>query len=275
MHFFPVDTRVLPPAAISVLLYCARPLLRLHFVHYKRDVSQALFPEDDPEFEIAGPDPDRLLFIGDVAVAGYGVLRHGMTAASQTARFVARDRGRGCSWKTIAATDLTAAHVAQMPTLDAANTDVVVIMLGVPDVLLATSSKTWAANLVTIVERIREQAGPGCRILFAGIPPMADFRPIPAVARTMMTLQIERFNGVTQFTASRLANAFYLPFPTWRVGEMYVQDLFSWKSLHEMWGRVLASATTELMTNLSARSLVDAEPTQAVSDTPDSTFRTG
>lgn len=237
-----------PPATVTtILLYCARPLLRLHFAHYERDVRQALFPEDDPQFDITGPDPDRLLFIGDVAVAGYGVLRYGMTASSQTARFVAQDRRRGCVWTTIAATDLTAARVAKMPTLDAAEVDAAVIMLGVPDVLLATSSTSWAINLLTIVEHIREQAGPNCRIVFAGIPPMADFRPIPALARTMMTLQIQRINRVTQSTASHLTNTSFVPFPEWRVGEMYVQDVFSWKSLHEMWARVLASATVELM----------------------------
>lgn len=233
--------------ATAILLYCARPLLRLHLTHYKRDVRQALFPEDDPQFDITGPNPDRLLFIGDVAVAGYGVLRYGMTTSSQTARFVAQDRGRGCMWATIAATDLTAARVAKMPTLDAAEVDAAVIMLGVPDVLLATSSTSWAVNLVTIVEHIREQAGPNCRIVFAAIPPMADFRPIPALARTMMMLQIQRINRVTQSTASQLTNTSFVPFPEWRVGEMYVQELFSWKSLHEMWARVLASATVQLM----------------------------
>ncbi|MHB1171814.1 MAG: SGNH/GDSL hydrolase family protein [Lacisediminihabitans sp.] len=249
MGFFTIfdRTNALSPATIAILLYFARPLLRLHFALYKQDVRQALFPQDDPEFIIAGPDPDRLLFIGDVAVAGYGVLRHGMTAASQTARFIARDRGRGCLWKTIAATDLTAARVARMPTLDATEADAAVIMLGVPDVLLATSLTTWAANLKTIVEHIRDQAGPNCHIVFAGIPPIADFRPIPSLARKMMMLQIQRFNRVTQDTASQMCNASFVRFPEWRVGEMYVQEIFSWKSMHEMWARVLASATSQVM----------------------------
>lgn len=166
----------------ALLLYFARPLLRLHFALYKQDVRRAQFPQDDPEFVIPGPHPDWLVFIGDVAAAGYGVLYHGMTAASQTARLIARDRGRGCLWKTITATDLTAARVARMRTLDAADADAAVIMLGVPDVLLATNATTWAVNLETIVEHIRDQARPNCHIVFAGIPPMAEFRRIPPLA---------------------------------------------------------------------------------------------
>ena len=249
MGFFTIvdRTMALLSAAITGLLSLARPLLRIQFGLYKQDVRTALFPEDDPEFVIAGPNPDRLLFIGDVAVAGYGVLSHGMTTASQTARFLSRDRGRGCSWSVIAATDLTAARVASMPSLDATGVGVAVLMLGIPDVLLGTSSPTWAASLGTIVDRIRDQAGRNCRVVFAGIPPMADFRPVPSLARRIMTLQIQRFNRVTLATASQLSNTSFVRFPDWRVGEMYVEELFSWKAMHEMWARVLASAASQLM----------------------------
>lgn len=243
----PDGTTALSSATIAVLLYFARPLLRMQLALYKQDVRRAQFPEDDPEFVIPGPDPDRLLFIGDVAVAGYGVLHQRMTAVFQTARFIAHDRARGCWWTTIAATDLTAARVARMPALDAANVDAVVIMLGVPDVLLATSSATWAANLGRIVERIQDQAAPNCRIVLAGIPPMGDFRPIPPLARKMLMLQIHRLNRITHDIASQRSNTSFVPFPDWRVGEMYVQELFSWKLLHEMWARVLASATLQAM----------------------------
>ena len=150
-------------------------------------------------------------------------------------------------WKTIAATDLTAARVARMPTLDVTEADAAVIILGVPDVLLATSATTWAANLETIVEHIRDQAGPNCHIVFAGIPPMADFRPIPPLARKLMSLQIRRLNRVMQDTSSQISNASFVPFPECRVGEMYVQERFSWKSMHEIWARVLASATLQSM----------------------------
>ena len=246
MRSFLDRATVLSPITISALIYLARPLLRVHLAHYKRDVRHAPFPEDDPEFVIAGPHPDRLLFIGDVAVSGYGVLLQGMTTASQTARILAQNRRRGCVWKTICATDLTAAHVARMPAFEAADVDVAVIMLGVPDVLLATSLTTWAADLRTIADHIRQQAGQDCGIVFAGIPPMADFRPIPPVARTMLMLQVQRLNRVTQVIASEI-DAAYAPFPALRVGEMYVQELFSWKSLHEKWACILAPATAQAM----------------------------
>lgn len=248
-------TAVLSPGTVAVLIRLARPLLRLHLSLYKLEVRRAQFPADTPEPVIPGPDPVRLLFIGDLTVSGYGVLHHGMTIVVKTARFVAENRESGCSWTTIAATDLTAARVAKMSTLDAAHVDVVLVMLGVPDVLLATSATAWGANLEKVVEHLRVHATPNCRFVFAGIPPMGDFRPIPPLARKMLMLQIDRLNCVTDELASRASDVSFVPFPDWRVGDMYVQDVFSWRSLHEMWARVLAAATLRVLNDMNPHQL--------------------
>jgi len=238
-------------ALTNFVVCCVRPLLRVQLALYKHDVDSAPFPEDEPKFVIAGPDPDRLLFIGDVAVAGYGVLRQGMTVVFHTALYLSRDRARGCRWATIADTDLTVAQVARMPDLGAANVDVVIIMLGVPDVLTATSSSAWATNLGAIIDRIHDQSAADCRIVLAGIPPMGDFRDMPPWVRKMLMRQVHRLNGITLATATHRPNTSFVPFPDWRVGNMYVEDLFSWKALHEMWARVLASATMEALDETS------------------------
>lgn len=75
-----------------LLRACSRPLALLHFAHYKLDVLGAPFLADSPERRIPGPTPDRLLFIGDVAMAGCGVLHHGMATPAATARLVSLRR---------------------------------------------------------------------------------------------------------------------------------------------------------------------------------------
>lgn len=182
-----------------------------------------------------------------------------MTVAFHTSRLISQQRGRGCRWATIGATDLTVAQVARIPNLGAADVDVVIIMLGVPDVLLATSSTTWATNLGTVIDRIDDQSAADCRIVVAGIPPMGDFRPMPLWVRKMLMLQIHRLNGTTLAIASHRADISFAPFPDWRVGKMFVEELFSWKALHTMWAGVLASATMTALT--------DASSTETISDT--------
>lgn len=225
-----------------VLLRLARPLLFLNLAHYEREVRRAPFPVDAPERRIAGPDPDRLLFVGDAAVAGYGVLHEGMTTPSRTARLVANARERGCRWETISAADLTVARAARAPGLEATDADVVVIMLGVPDVLLVTRTTHWVKNLRTIVGRVRAEAGSGRRIVFAGIPPIAEFRPLPALARRLMIMQIQRLNGATRVVASETPDATYVPFPAWRAGEQRHEEQICWKSMHKLFARALAPA---------------------------------
>ena len=228
---------------VDVVMFCVQPLLRMPLALYKQEVNSGPFPADEPELVIAGPDPDHLLFIGDVAVAGYGVMEHGMTVASHTARLISHDRRRGCRWETVGATDLTIAKVARMADLGAADVDVVIIMLGVPDVLLATSSTRWITNLQTVMDRIQHQAAADCRIILAAIPPMGDFRDMPLWVRKLLTLQIQRLNRVTGVAALHRPNTVFVPFPDLRVGKMFVGDLFSWKALHGIWARVIAAAT--------------------------------
>jgi hypothetical protein len=228
--------------ASRALVPLARPLLRLNLAHYERDVRKAAFPEGVADLEIPGPDPVRLLFVGDVAVAGYGVLLHGMTTVSQTARMVA-ETGRGCSWTATAASDLTARRAEKIVSVDPPGVDAAVLMMGVPDVLMVTSPSKWAASLEAVADRIRANSGPTCGIVFAAVPPMADFRPIPPLARRILKLQIERLDDATRSIASRIANACFLPFPIWRTGDLYVEEVFSWKALHRMWAAPLAEAT--------------------------------
>lgn len=229
----------------SFVLSLARPLLLMHFTAYVRDVRRAPFPVDAPESRIAGPTPDRVLFIGDVALAGYGVLHHGMSTAFRTAKLISRRRGRGCRWETIAAADLTAARVARMETFHVAGVDTVVIMLGIPDVLLATRATRWATSLRTVAARIRAEAGLQSTIVFVAIPAMEEFRPIPDPARRLLVLQTQRLNRAMRTIASETANAVYVPFPKWELGDRYAPQIFSWKAMHKKLAQAIAPVILE------------------------------
>jgi hypothetical protein len=71
----------------------------------------------------------------------------------------------------------------------------------------------------------------------------------------MLALQIDRLSCVTQELASRASDVSFVPFPDWRAGDMYVQDVFSSKSLHEMWARVLAAATLHVLDEMNTHQL--------------------
>lgn len=133
--------------------------------------------------------------------------------------------------------------------------DAAILMIGVPDVLLATSATSWTASLSSIAEAIRGQSGPECCLIFSAIPPMDQFRPIPPLARKLLTLQIRRLDRATQRIATQLPNTRFLPFPDLQNGNGYAEELFPWKSLHKIWAETIAHATANAMEETEKRDL--------------------
>jgi len=226
---------------IAAVVRATKPLFRLHLALYRRELARAPFPRDARRTVTDGPDPDRLLFVGSIAVEGFGVLDHDLTCASQTARLVGASRGRGVTWREVSAPVLTAAEAARIDLPDEP-ADAAVVLLGICDVLLATEGASWEADLRRLADRVRETAGPDCRIVYVGIPPMAEFRPIPPVAKRLLTTQIERLNALTARVALTLPGASWVPFPEWCSEGMYHQELLSWATMHRRWGQAIAPA---------------------------------
>jgi hypothetical protein len=231
------------PRSFDALLTLARPLLLVSFALYQLEVRRNLYPRDarPPGFE--GVDPVRLLFIGDVAISGHGVLSHGLTVVTRTAERIAIDSGRGSSWSVVAAPDLTMAALVARPTIGAEGVEVAYVALGIPDVLLITRPERWARDLDTLVHRIQSESGlRACRVIVSGIAPLSDFRPIRPAVRRIINGQVDRLNAASLEVAERTPGVTFAPFPTWRIGDMFVKQAFSWRSMHDAWAETLAAA---------------------------------
>lgn len=233
-------TSPLPPWLTQALYLLARPLLLVHFAIYARTVSKGIFPDGDPAPAIEGTHPARFLFVGDIAVSGFGVLHEGMAIPAQAAGCFSADAARGASWDAVGAPTLRVDRAERLlPHFD--RFDVAVVMLGIPDVLLATRSADWAHGLERLLASIRSNSGAETRIVLAGIPPMQDFRPIAPIGRALIASLITRLNDVTERVAREIG-AEYVPFPEWRVSEMLHEQVFSFRAMHRMWAQALAPA---------------------------------
>lgn len=258
------DTVVRSARLPALLLAAGRPLFAFHMEMYRREVSASIFPRDERCAPIAGPNPERIAFIGSVAVSGLGVLSHGMTTSSQTARRVARARGRGLSWSELTSPVLTARTAATMPTLLAEGASAAVVFLGIADVLSVTSADAWERDLRLLIAKVRDEAGEGCAVVFAAIPPMGDFRSIPPVAKRLIAAQIDRLNAVTERLARDLVGVDHVPFPTWELDGMFVQDLFSWSTMHRKWAEAVAPRVHAALDGVDARRVADERDVPAV-----------
>ncbi|CAN00850.1 esterase [Clavibacter michiganensis] len=235
-----VARAALTPLAHRAVAVVARPTLRLHLLLYMREMEAGIFPQHDDVSTAPGPDPERILFIGDIGVAGYGVLLAGMAMPAQIAARRAAQTGRGVEWESIAAYDMTARKAAvAVAGRTSAPLDLAVVALGIPDVLVATSVEEWVDRLTGIVGSIRAQAGDGCRIVVTGIPPMDRFQPIPMVARKLLQAQVSRLNGATALLDDPERGVIHAPYPDISGTRLHVRDRFSYRVMHAHWAEAV------------------------------------
>ncbi|RIJ51402.1 esterase [Clavibacter lycopersici] len=232
--------RPLLPLAHGAAVAVARPTLRLHLHLYMREMEAGIFPQHDGASAVPGPDPERVLFLGDIGVAGYGVLLAGMAMPAQVAARRAAVTGRGVEWESISAYDMTARKAAAaIADRAAAPLDLAVVALGIPDVLVATSVEEWIDRLTVIVRTVRAQAGDGCRIVVTGIPPMDRFQPIPMVARKLLQAQVSRLNRATTRLEDPEHGVIHAPYPDISGTRLHVRDRFSYRVMHAHWAEAI------------------------------------
>ncbi|MBP2457497.1 hypothetical protein ABID70_000055 [Clavibacter michiganensis] len=232
--------RPLVPLAHGAAVALARPTLRLHLHLYMREMEAGIFPQHDAVPAVPGPDPERVLFVGDIGVAGYGVLLAGMAMPAQVAARRTSATGRGMRWESIAAYDMTARKAAAaIADRDAAPLDLAVVALGIPDVLVATSVEEWTDRLTGIIASIRAQAGDACRIVVTGIPPMDRFQPIPMVARKLLQAQVGRLNRATALLDDPEHGVIHAPYPDISGTRLHVRDRFSYRVMHAHWAEAI------------------------------------
>ena len=220
-----------------------RPLLKMNMMAYRIEMSNALFPAGPPEGEVDAPEPSRILFVGDAAVAGYGVLNHGLAVVSQTARYVAREHNTGCSWTAITDTELTMSRASTAVAAVTTDVDVVVVILGPPDVLLGTTAREWSTHLRKLISAVRQGPDPECPVVVAAIPPMYRLNPMPRFVQRILALQIHRLNRSSLQVADSFSGVTYSPFPRLEKRTEFVQDGFNWPRQHSRWGKQLGSTT--------------------------------
>jgi hypothetical protein len=219
-----------------------RPLLKINMMAYRLEMSDSLFPTGIPEGEVVAPDSCRMLFIGDTAVSGYGVLNHGLAVVSQTARYVAREHRIGCSWTAINDTELTMSRAAAEIAHVSTDVDIVVVILGVPDVLLGTTVTEWTARLRQLITTAREGVDAECPVIVSAIPPMYRFRAMPRFLQRILALQIHRLNRASLQVADSVAGVSYSPFPPLDICTVFIQESLNWRTTHSLWGKQLGAA---------------------------------
>lgn len=144
---------------------------------------------------IDGPDPVRLLVLGDSTAAGVGVetIRDGL--AGNLARALAAKIERGVTWTVIARSGATTSEVRNffLGLASRQSFDYIFVTTGVNDVMQLRRKRAFAADLALIIEGL-EKASPDATIMLAGIPRMENFTSLPDPLGTILGARAYRLN---------------------------------------------------------------------------------
>jgi len=173
----------------------------------RRDRAADIFPTDRASGAVEGPNPYRVVVIGEATAMGYGVLTHELGLACQFARQLASRTGRGSLWSANAMPDNLIRNAPELVAeldgeLSAA--EIVIVLGGIADTLSLTTCASWRRQLSATLDGILESRPPGALVLVPEIPPLSRAGAIPAVIRRASSHQAHLLNQVTaEVVASR------------------------------------------------------------------------
>jgi lysophospholipase L1-like esterase len=184
-----VDPRLSRQAALllsPVLLVQARAL--------RRDIPR--LPDADQPWNgtLDGPDPLRILVLGDSTAAGVGAQTQEDALPGNLARAFHEHWGRGSTWNALGENGATARDVVERY-LDAATSgtsaatgyDLIFLSIGANDALTIRSRGAFARDVRVILRRLRS-ANPQALILVSSLPAFFRFEALPNPLRWVLYL---------------------------------------------------------------------------------------
>lgn len=143
----------------------------------------------------AGPDPFRLLVVGDSTAAGVGVESQRDGLPGNLARAIRRRLGRGVEWTVVARSGATTGNIRHffLGLATRQQFDLVFLSTGVNDVMQLRASRDFTDDLTAIVERFGE-VNPRAHVLLPGIPRMEQFASLPDPLGRILGARAYRLN---------------------------------------------------------------------------------
>ena len=199
-----------------------------------------------------GPDPLRLVVVGESTAMGVGVPEHAAGLAGHTARALSGAMGRPVRWRVLGRSGATARallkeFIEPAPPLEA---DVVVVILGVNDTLGFSSPARWIRSLDALLGSLRRRSV-AAPVILAAVPPMQHFPAFPSPLRHVLGLRASVLDrAAIRWARDRRAVA-HVPYPSAErreIPEIFCSDGFHPSAMgYERWSGALAAAAATLL----------------------------
>jgi lysophospholipase L1-like esterase len=180
----------------------------------RRDVPR--LPDAAPPWRgsIDGPDPLRLIVMGDSTAAGVGAATQDEALPGHLGRELAARTGRGVEWRAIGENGADAREFIAGYLDDAVSEpwDVAFVSLGANDALGLRSRRAFARNIGVILDRITASS-PHARILVSSLPAFPRFVLLPQPLKWNLALHARNLEAGARAVVARHPNAHMSPPP--------------------------------------------------------------
>jgi lysophospholipase L1-like esterase len=174
-----------------------------------------------------GPDPLRLLVLGDSTAAGVGVESQHDGLPGNLARELSTHLGRGVEWTAIGENGATARDLLERFIQPATERpyDIVFLSIGANDALTLRSRGAFGRDIRAILRLLRA-ANPGATIAMSSLPAFGRFVLLPNPLRFNLYLHSRSLEAEARAIVSPLPGAFMSPPPPPYTEGFFATDLF-------------------------------------------------
>jgi lysophospholipase L1-like esterase len=174
-----------------------------------------------------GPDPLRLLVLGDSTAAGVGVDSQHDALPGNLARSLSAHYGRGVDWTAIGKNGATAKDLLNdyIDTATAERYDVVFLTIGANDALGLRSRSSFGRDIRALLARLRA-ANPEATILMSSLPAFFRFVLLPNPLRFNLYLHSRSLEAEARAIVAATPGAFMSPPPPPYTEGFFASDLF-------------------------------------------------
>jgi lysophospholipase L1-like esterase len=167
-------------------------VLRLWADQVARSVRRGPRPQDSPRVRSFGPDPARLLLIGDGFAVGYGVSSHQLGLAGPLSRYLTGRTGRGIDIDVIGDDMMSPLRCLKaLGGIDLARFDAVILSIGFNDAMTLAPEKAWRDNAVQLLTVLGDTA---IHTFVTAIPGPTPGGDVPAGLQRHIERHVRVFN---------------------------------------------------------------------------------
>lgn len=177
--------------------------------------------------ELAGPDPIRLLVLGDSTASGVGAATQDEALPGNLARAIHARYGRGTRWSADGRNGATARDLLTdfIDSATAQERDLVFLTIGANDALALRSRRAFSTDVAELVERLR-QASPDALILVSLLPRFDRFSSLVNPARWNLALHASNLDDGARRAVGHSSGVFAVPKPPPYSADFWASDGF-------------------------------------------------